>query len=104
MNTLRSNFQSSSRQLCITNARAQSNPLSMAVWSEQETADLVDYLYHLRSEISEGNFPPETFSGVAVYLNRRHPCSDKSRNLALSKFRSVKTFCYQTVCRLTSVL
>ena len=91
------------RRLC-RKTWARNNPLLTTVWSEQETADLVNYLYYLRSEISDGSFPPGTFNNLAMYLNRRHLGSVKSRDLALCKFGSVRVFCYSIVCKLNSVL
>jgi len=63
----------------------------MSIWSEEEIADLVDYLYNRRGEISEGSFPPETFHDLAVYLNGRYPSSERSHKSVLSKFGAVRT-------------
>jgi len=79
--------------LTLKNSLNQNNPLLMSVWSEQETADLVDYLYHRRGE---GSFLPGTFHDLAVYLNRKYPGSDRSRNSVLSKFGTVRTFTIQS--------
>ena len=91
--------------LTIKNASIlnQNNPLLMSIWSEQETADLVDYLYLCRGEIIEGSFPPGTFNNLAVYLNRRYPGSDRSHKSVLSKFGTVRTSLF-SLQRLTQAL
>ena len=68
----------------------QNNLLLTSVWSEQETADIIDYLYLCRGGISDGNFPPGTFNDLAVYLNMAYPGSGRSRNSVLYKFGSVR--------------
>lgn len=74
--------------------RPNRNPLLTSIWSKQETADLVNYLYQRRGEISEGSFPAGTFCDLAAYLNKRHPRSHRCRNLVLSRFAFVRTFLY----------
>ena len=77
--------------LTLRNTFMHNNPLLMSVWSEEEIADLVDYLFHCRVEISEGSFPLGTFYDLAVYLNRRYPGSERSHKSVLSKFGAVRT-------------
>ncbi len=67
-------------------------PLLKSIWSVQETADLINYLYQCRDDISEGSFPPGAFSDLAGYLNKRYPGSDRSRNLVLFRFAFVRAF------------
>jgi hypothetical protein len=62
------------------------------LWSEQEIADLVDFLYEHRSEGSGGNFKEQTYTNLFNYLATRHPGQGRSRQAIQSKFCSVSFF------------
>lgn len=66
--------------------------LSRQHWSEQETADLVNFLYEHRSEGADGNFKAQTYTQLGAYLAQKHPGQTRTREALQAKFRSVQIF------------
>ena len=61
-------------------------------WTTQETADVVDYLFQHRSEISGDNFCHETYVDLVVHLARKYPDRVRTCDTVEDKFRTVKSF------------
>lgn len=82
----------------INNPLGQSKP--SRVWSLQETADLVDFLYKYRGQMSQGIIPDKAFQEATCHLGRK-PHRRRSKKAIQIRFRNVRTFHPPTAGRLT---
>jgi hypothetical protein len=67
-----------------------SKPTTSPHWSENEIADLIDYLYEHRSEATGSNFKTSTYNRLKEYLDERHSKTPQTRDAIVAKFRSVR--------------